>query len=117
MIDKTVQITLLYDLYKNLLTPKQKQIIELYHFDNLSLGEIAQITGITRPAVHDLLKRTESFLMNTEDKIRFLEYRLDIHVIINKIKEIIKDSGLNTSDREAVNRLILEMAPFEDGEG
>ena len=36
------KISLLYDFYGRLLTEKQRQVMELYHEENLSLAEIAE---------------------------------------------------------------------------
>ncbi|WP_245630138.1 YlxM family DNA-binding protein [Alicyclobacillus acidiphilus] len=47
----------LYAFYEALLTERQRQIIEMYHFDDLSLGEIGQALDISRQAVHDQLRR------------------------------------------------------------
>lgn len=47
----------LYVFYEALLTERQKQIVEMYHFDDLSLGEIGQTLEISRQAVHDQLRR------------------------------------------------------------
>ena len=67
-MEKTVQISLLNDFYGELLTEKQRRTVDLYHNDNLSLGEIAGLEGITRQAVRDTLLRAETILTETEKK-------------------------------------------------
>ena len=56
-MEKIVEQGLLYDFYGELLTKHQRQIYERIVYDNLSLGEIAQEEGISRQAVHDIVKR------------------------------------------------------------
>ena len=53
------EITLLLDFYGNALTERQRRTAELYFQEDLSLGEIAQMTGITRQGVRDGLKKAE----------------------------------------------------------
>lgn len=73
MFEKFAQMALLYDFYGSLLTEKQQDILTLYYEDNLSLGEIALEYGISRQAVHDLLKRTEKTLQEYEGKMGLVE--------------------------------------------
>lgn len=47
----------LFDVYGALLTPQQQQVLRRYYGDDLSLGEIAGQTGVSRQAVHDGLRR------------------------------------------------------------
>ena len=63
------KISLLYDFYGRLLTEKQRQVMELYHEENLSLAEIAEEFGISRQGVHDTLKKAEHLLTEYEDKL------------------------------------------------
>ena len=39
MLQKTIEISVLYDYYNQLLTEKQSDIIDLYYNQDLSLGE------------------------------------------------------------------------------
>ena len=55
---KDLTLVLLLDCYGTLLTDQQRQMIQLYYDEDLSLGEIAQIIGISRQAVRDSVKRS-----------------------------------------------------------
>lgn len=69
-------ITLLYDVYGPLLTPRQQELIQAYYLEDLSLAEIAGEDGVSRQAVHDLIKRAEALLAEYEEKLGFVrEYR------------------------------------------
>ena len=72
-IVKTQRINNLLDLYKDLLTEKQQEIMDMYFLYDLSLSEIAEDTNTTRSAVFDLIKRTTKTLQNYENKLHLLE--------------------------------------------
>ena len=61
-MDKNVKIGILCDIYGELLTKKQQDILDLYYGSNLSLAEIAEELGITRQAVRDSIVKGEKKL-------------------------------------------------------
>lgn len=63
---KRFKIGAFADCYGTLLTDRQRQMIQLYYDEDLSLGEIAQIIGISRQAVRDSVKRSEQILYDME---------------------------------------------------
>lgn len=71
-MEKIVEQGLLYDFYGELLTKHQRQIYEGIVYDNLSLGEIAQEEGISRQAVHDIVKRCDKILQGYEEKLKLI---------------------------------------------
>ena len=72
-MDPIAKESLLYDLYGELLTSRQKEVVRLYHEENLSLSEIAQEFGISRQGVHDALKSGENALAQYEEKLGLLQ--------------------------------------------
>lgn len=62
----------LVDVYGSLLTPKQRKLLELYYFQDLSLGEIAEQYGITRQAVYDSVRRSIQELRKLEGTLGLL---------------------------------------------
>lgn len=71
-MEKIVEQGLLYDFYGELLTKHQRQIYEGVVYDNLSLSEIAQEEGVSRQAVHDIVKRCDKILQGYEEKLRLI---------------------------------------------
>ena len=66
----TVQYaSMLYDFYGELLSESRKDVMTLYHEDNLSLSEIADELGMTRQAVHYTLKKAEAQLEKYEEAL------------------------------------------------
>ena len=64
-----LEMSLLYDYYGGLLTGKQRQCFDLRYNQDLSLGEIAQVMGVSRQAVNDNLARTEALLRKMESSV------------------------------------------------
>lgn len=75
-MEKNVEINLLLDFYGNLLTDRQREVMELYYEDNLSLTEIAEDLAISKQGVSDILKRSEKVLYDTESKLNLLRDHL-----------------------------------------
>ncbi len=96
------EITLLLDFYSALLTPRQKQIAELYYAEDMSLSEIAEEMEITRQGVRDALKKAENQLYDTEDKLglvkRFQQSHQRFEFIIDRLEKISEDTGIDFSD-------------------
>lgn len=69
MLEKVAWMNMLFDFYGELLTERQKDFMDLYYGQNLSLGEIAVEFNVTRQAVYDTLKRSEQVLSQYEDKL------------------------------------------------
>ena len=65
-MEKNYEISELLDFYGAVLTEKQREVIEQYYNDDLSLSEIADNFGITRQGVRDAIKRGEASLLELE---------------------------------------------------
>lgn len=70
---KNLDYALLLEIYGRMLTEKQRSVMELYYWEDLSLGEIAQDQGITRQAVRDSIKRSEQLLEDFESRLMLAE--------------------------------------------
>lgn len=69
---KDLTIVPLFDLYGGMLTEKQRDVMDLYYNEDLSLSEIAEHEGITRQGVRDSIKRAEAVLLELEEKLHIL---------------------------------------------
>lgn len=69
MIDKTLEMNLLYDFYGALLPEKQQEILRLHYEEDYSLAEIADEVSITRQGVHDAMKKADRSLHQYEEKL------------------------------------------------
>lgn len=71
VVANNVEISMLLDLYGETLTAKQRDYLNYYYNDDLSLSEIAENEGITRQGVRDAIKRAEAVLFDMESKLKF----------------------------------------------
>lgn len=88
-MDDILKQALLYDFYGELLTVRQKEIYEQFVLEDLSLGEIAGNAGISRQAVHDLIKRCDKILRGYEDKLHLVTKFLTVKEKLHDINEIL----------------------------
>lgn len=84
----------LTEFYGALLTAHQREILQLCIEDDLSLAEIAAQVGVSRQAVHDLLRRSQHAMEAFEERLggirRFEERQRDaerLHTILARVKE------------------------------
>ena len=107
-MDKKIEISMLWQIYGELLTEKQKEYIDYYYNEDLSLAEIAQNDGITRQGVRDIIKKGEKKLFEYEEKLLFMKKTMNqekqIENILAKLNKIHEDS----SD-EKVNNILEEV--------
>lgn len=76
-IDENLRINRLIDVYGELLTSKQLEIVTSYYYDNLTLTEIGANFGISRQAVNDCLNQSVKSLETYENKLHLI-YKMDI---------------------------------------
>ena len=91
---KNLEISFLLDFYSEMLTQKQREVIEYYYNDDLSLSEIAMNEGITRQGVRDSIKRAEVQLLEMEERLglakRFREMQEGLESIMEAAQEILR---------------------------
>lgn len=107
MVDDITKASLLYDFYGALLTEKQRQVMALYHEENLSLAEIGQEFGISRQAVHDTLKKAEMALEDYEEKLRLIDKLVRTEEAVGRIEEEIDKLKDTVKDKKALDHLDL----------
>ncbi|MFD1777866.1 putative DNA-binding protein [Fredinandcohnia salidurans] len=88
MLEKTTRMNYLYDFYQSLLTPKQRNYMSLYYLDDFSLGEIAEEYEISRQAVYDNIKRTETMLEEYEEKLLLFQKFQERRKLITELKRL-----------------------------
>lgn len=84
---KNLEMTYLIDIYGKMLTDKQRDAMELYYFEDLSLSEIAENMHISRQGVRDSIKRGEETLLSLESSLEYLKKMRKYNEIIGNIKE------------------------------
>ncbi|GFN36383.1 YlxM family DNA-binding protein [Tepidimicrobium xylanilyticum] len=108
MINKLIEIGILFDFYGKLLSERQFAAIELYYIHNLSLAEIGEELGISRQSVYDTLKRAEEKLYEYEDTLglvrKFYYSREEIDRLYNLIDEL-ETEAINLKNENIIGKL------------
>ncbi len=91
---KNMDIAWLFDFYGDMLTDKQRNVMELYYEEDLSLAEIAENQNITRQGVRDSIKRAESQMLEMEERLhvaaRFRAMRDGLEAIRDTARDIVR---------------------------
>lgn len=92
MKNQTYRMTMLFDFYGEVLTPRQKEFFDLYYNEDLSLAEIAENYGISRQGVRDVIVRAEAIMTDLEDKTglmkRFMLMQQQVQAILGAAEKI-----------------------------
>ncbi len=87
-MEKILRQTMLYDFYGELLTGHQRKIYEDAVFGDLSLSEIAEMQGISRQGVHDLIRRCDRALEEYEEKLQLVRKFSETRERIEEIRSL-----------------------------
>lgn len=68
-MEKRIDAGLLLSFYGAMLTQRQQEILRLYYEEDLSLSEIAELSGISRQAAHDTIRRGAQQLLALENRL------------------------------------------------
>ena len=112
----TLEMTLLFDYYGDLLTERQRMCFDLRHNQDLSLTEIAEELNVSRQGVHDNLTRAEALLRNMEEKTgcvrRDLAYRRAFQLIEEAAACLSGHSDKRVSD--VGNRILIAIETLKE---
>lgn len=98
-----VNLTILFDIYGELLTEKQRNIYEMYINNDVGLTEIGESLGISRQAAKDTITKVSQQLLAYETKLKLKKQFTDNNLLIDEIL------GLETFDgKEQEIRVTLD---------
>jgi len=103
LLEKTTRMNYLFDFYQELLTNKQRSYMELYYLEDYSLGEISDTFEVSRQAVYDNIRRTESMLEEYESKLHLYDRFLKRQKLLKQLKQSIQ------SDEEDVQGILTSL--------
>ena len=122
-MDKNVRICLLFSFYRNMLTKRQIDCVDLYYNEDLSLAEISELLGITRQGMRDNIKRAENTMNDTEERLGLVSKFLGISEKLAKIDDIIREIEkspnvryLSDDIKHKINDILMIIGSINDDE-
>ena len=109
-MEKIYRQVLLYDFYGELLTDHQKAIYEDAVCNDMSLSEIAEMQGISRQGVHDLIKRCDRLLQDYEDKLHLAKKYADAETRLCRIVELCRSEDPVENRLEQIEKIATELS-------
>ena len=104
-MEKIVIQTLLYDFYGELLTEHQRSVYEDAVYNDMSLSEIAEVYGISRQGVHDLIKRCDKILAGYEEQLHLVAKFTGAKAKIAQLVELTNELELLDLDAPVKDKL------------
>jgi Uncharacterized protein conserved in bacteria len=105
-IEQIIKVSQLYDFYSELLSQKQKQYLNDYFFNDLSLTEISENYEISKQAVSNNIKRTIIELEQFEEKLNLIKLNNERLFLLNEIKKL--------TDNEEILDYIEQLSKLEN---
>jgi len=87
-----VNMTVLLDIYGELLTEKQRVSMELFYNNDYSLAEIGEDLQISRQGVHENIKQGTEKIKKFESILKINEKSMILKKACNELKLNLKDS-------------------------
>lgn len=113
MVEKLVEIGILFDFYGKLLTERQYRIVDLFYIEDFSLSEIGEELDITRQGVYDALKRAEEKLYKFEETLGLASKFRESHKNIKEILKLTKEMKI-LIDKKNYEEIIKSAELIED---
>ena len=89
---KDFEMGYLLDFYGEVLTPKQREMLNQYYNDDLSLSEIGENFGITRQGARDAIKHGETTLKELEAKVGFAARYRRVQEKLEELEQLVIDA-------------------------
>ena len=105
-IEQIIKVSQLYDFYSELLSQKQKQYLNDYFFNDLSLTEISEYYEISKQAVSNNIKRTIIELEQFEEKLNLIKLNNERLFLLNEIRKL--------TDNEEILDYIEQLSKLEN---
>ena len=105
-MEKIVEIAVLFDYYGKLLSDKQYNVIDQHCNEDLSLKEIAELNGISKQGISDILSRAEKKLRCYEDELKLISKFEKINSSLREISLLIEKSKIEDSSLQSILDII-----------
>ncbi|WP_300410360.1 YlxM family DNA-binding protein [Lagierella sp.] len=116
-MEKLVEVGILFDYYGELLSNKQRSMVDKYYNEDLSLTEIGDIYGVTKQAVSENIKRAEKRLYAFEKKLNLMKRSQRTLELLDYIKSDLQGcANLESDCAKEILRKIDEFIKEDMGE-
>ncbi len=95
---KNLKVSYLLDFYGNMFADKQREILEMYYQDDMSLSEIASSVGMTRQGVYDNIRRGEKEILSLEAKLCLMDRFVEISHSLDNIEQILSNQAFSNDE-------------------
>lgn len=109
-MSKNLEISFLLDFYGEVLTEKQRNVMEQYYNEDLSLAEIADNFDISRQGVRDAIKRGECSILELEEKIGMAHRYRTVQEGIAALEKLTRDVAFYSANSYAPNEDIRRLS-------
>ena len=111
-----LEMALLFDTYGGMLTDKQRECFDMRYNQDLSLGEIGEILGVSRQAVTDNLKKTEALLRRMEENIGSVKRDMLIRKTVQELLDAatVLDASSDPTVQTALQRIKTAVCSIEE---
>ena len=111
-----LEMALLFDYYGGMLTDKQRDCYDMRYNQDLSLGEISQMLGVSRQAVNDNLTRTEALLRRMEENIGCVKRDIATRRAVSEIRDAaaVLDASSDPAVSDALQRIMAAVQELEE---
>lgn len=85
---KDMTLAVLFDLYGEVLSPRQREIFSAYYNEDCSLSELSEDFGITRQGALQTIQTAEHKLREWDEKLGFYSILMNTRRLAGKIAEL-----------------------------
>lgn len=91
-VAKDLNVTVLLDVYGQLLTERQRFAVDMYYNEDLSLAEIGEEINISRQGVRESIKQGENHLREYEESLGIVKRFRGISAKLERLVTLLKNA-------------------------
>ena len=112
MFEKDMHFGILLDFYGDVLTERQREMLECYYNDDMSLSEIADTVGISRQGVRSAIKKGTDILTDMEDKLGLVSRFQKVQPLVSRISvelNALRNSLENLESCKKIDEILIQL--------
>ena len=116
-LERKIELAYLTAFYGGLLTDKQKEVLSMYCEEDMSFGEIARETGVSRQGVYNMLSRTALKLFHLEESLGMAARFQRLHDGMTACVDLLDRGDTQQARNMLVSIMQSDMEDQEDARG